>query len=801
MQRNILSVFLASPGDLQEERNVARTSVDRVNKILARRVGWQIELLGWEDTLPSYSRPQALINKDVDSSDLFLGILWRRWGQDTGKFSSGFEEEFIRAIDRRRKTGKPEIWLFFKEIDEESKKDPGDQLKRVLKFKDEQIELKELMFKEFSDIEKWGQIIHDGLIAHVLDLVKFEPEAVTQEQSVALEFAKRESATKEDQTEGKKADYPADLVNLFDKIVDKLKNGSEITFDTLEGTRFFLQSSAWFSETYLGEVFGNHEINLAYTKRSEWEISESERWFLLRSFLSDTYNNRPGWFWLKGKNQNEIDDILQWLLKNDTNVSVRRGAINLLADTFYKANREVIESGLAENNENIILDSIRLIRNAEKEEYLDLLEPLIKNENSHIREAAIEVKIELLYLKDPNQGFSFLIESGTKIPPLINSKLNSLDLQVNPDLLFKGLKGSETPIRRFCAKYLRKSKLISKNYCNELLKDPDSLVRKEGLLELIELGEKIDMDFIKKLFPEPKQSGRGLFGYGLSINEVKADDFIPMLFKKRSPVNLLSQLDFYNVNSEEAYRVLAIDYFQEVETRIRTDLDSEFETLKSDSELKLKEKYGDAAELISKKFKPEILDYIKGNFISAAIDGLALHGKKEDVKYARKYLGNTRHNMADHAAIKLLSRFGDSSDVNNLIEISSKSYGETKELALEAAFNLSKNKNELLKNLIEHEDKIISIFSIRKVSKYDMQHKVEIAKNLLNSKDDENRIKGLSILLNNLSEAELETILDEYLKQKTYYYNVVTWLDRCLYSTGRYKNYFHSKLVNRINQN
>ncbi len=159
MQRNIFTVFLASPGDLGEERKAARDSVERINKILARRIGWQIELLGWEDTLPGYQRPQTLINKEVDSCDLFLGVLWRRWGQDTGKFSSGFKEEFIRARDRRKNTGEPELWLFFKDIDEENLKDPGDQLKQVLQFKEEQRKLKELMFKEFNDIEKWGEII------------------------------------------------------------------------------------------------------------------------------------------------------------------------------------------------------------------------------------------------------------------------------------------------------------------------------------------------------------------------------------------------------------------------------------------------------------------------------------------------------------------------------------------------------------------------------------------------------------------------------------------------------------------
>ena len=121
-------------------------------------------------------------------------------------------------------------------------------------------------------------------------------------------------------------------------------------------------------------------------------------------------------------------------------------------------------------------------------------------------------------------------------------------------------------------------------------------------------------------------------------------------------------------------------------------------------------------------------------------------------------------------------------------------------MALEVALNLSENKNELLNNLMDHEDKFISNFSIIKLSIYDTQNKAELAKKLLNYKDDDRRIQGLSILLMNLSETELEGLLNEYLKQNTYYYNVVTWLDRCLYSTGRYKKHFYSKLVNKVNQ-
>jgi len=80
MERKILSVFVASPSDLSDERKALRDVVERLNKIYGRRTGWQIELWGWEDTLASFSRPQALINKDVENCDLFLGMIWKRWG-------------------------------------------------------------------------------------------------------------------------------------------------------------------------------------------------------------------------------------------------------------------------------------------------------------------------------------------------------------------------------------------------------------------------------------------------------------------------------------------------------------------------------------------------------------------------------------------------------------------------------------------------------------------------------------------------------------------------------------------------
>jgi hypothetical protein len=89
--RNVLTVFIASPSDLAPERQRAFEVVAEVNDVL-RSTNWAIELLGWEDTLPGFGRPQALINRDVERCDLFIGAVWGRWGSPPSQdslFSSG----------------------------------------------------------------------------------------------------------------------------------------------------------------------------------------------------------------------------------------------------------------------------------------------------------------------------------------------------------------------------------------------------------------------------------------------------------------------------------------------------------------------------------------------------------------------------------------------------------------------------------------------------------------------------------------------------------------------------------------
>lgn len=170
-KRNI-AVFLASPGDLSAERKWFRGAVDLLNTGFGDNANVEFEPLGWEDTLATTGRrPQGVINADVDRCDIFILMMYRRWGQvasDAAFCSSYTEEEFYRALDRFERTGAPEIFVFLKRVDAASEADPGPQLKKVLVFRRQLEEKKQVLYRYFDNSKKsFVAVIHNHLCAYV----------------------------------------------------------------------------------------------------------------------------------------------------------------------------------------------------------------------------------------------------------------------------------------------------------------------------------------------------------------------------------------------------------------------------------------------------------------------------------------------------------------------------------------------------------------------------------------------------------------------------------------------------------
>jgi len=151
-------VFIASPGDILLERQFFPEIIERVNKVKAKEKGILLEPVGWEDTLPGKGRPQEKINEDLRKSDLIVMLLWKRWGSYTGKYSSGFEEEYEIA-----KEGNKDIWFYFRSIPDAMLADPGEQLKKVLEFRNKVEIEKKYLFRAYEDEINWKELFFDDL--------------------------------------------------------------------------------------------------------------------------------------------------------------------------------------------------------------------------------------------------------------------------------------------------------------------------------------------------------------------------------------------------------------------------------------------------------------------------------------------------------------------------------------------------------------------------------------------------------------------------------------------------------------
>lgn len=161
-------IFIASPSDVAKEREAAREVVVSVSQHLGNRGGFVLEPVGWEDVPADAGRPQALINPRVRECDVFLGILWSRFGTETGVAESGTLEEFQEAESVRRQTGvRPTVKVFFCDravpIQRLRDADGNRQFEKVQEFRERYIAERRGIAKPYSHIHQFRDLLRQEL--------------------------------------------------------------------------------------------------------------------------------------------------------------------------------------------------------------------------------------------------------------------------------------------------------------------------------------------------------------------------------------------------------------------------------------------------------------------------------------------------------------------------------------------------------------------------------------------------------------------------------------------------------------
>lgn len=109
-----LRIFVASPGDVAREREHVVAVVSELNQTTAQDAGFVLQVVRWEThARPDLGRPQQVIFDQIGTIDVFVGLMWQRFGTPTGVAESGTEEEFNAALDAWQRERWPRVMFYF----------------------------------------------------------------------------------------------------------------------------------------------------------------------------------------------------------------------------------------------------------------------------------------------------------------------------------------------------------------------------------------------------------------------------------------------------------------------------------------------------------------------------------------------------------------------------------------------------------------------------------------------------------------------------------------------------------------
>jgi Domain of unknown function (DUF4062) len=162
----LFRLFIASPSDVKEERMIVQKTVDELNVTFTPQANIKIEVINWEKNVyPGVGDDaQHVVNKVInDDYDIFIGIMFSRFGTPTKRDSSGTKEEFERAYNNYSKEKlTPSIMIYFKNGAIEFDDIIPDQISAIQSFK-ENLKSKGVLYKDFKQVSDFEQMFRLNL--------------------------------------------------------------------------------------------------------------------------------------------------------------------------------------------------------------------------------------------------------------------------------------------------------------------------------------------------------------------------------------------------------------------------------------------------------------------------------------------------------------------------------------------------------------------------------------------------------------------------------------------------------------
>ncbi len=532
--RQVVSVFLASPGDLNAEREIARDVVARFNRRFSRLLNVTVELVIWEDVPSSHGRPQETINRDhLARCELFVGMLHERWGSATGKYSSGFEEEFTISEESLKESGRPAMGVLFKHVDEGRRNDPGKELAKVLEFKKSIGD--RILHKTFNSDAELKENLEDILVEHVLGLKLRHAKRVAEDVQSNREAGPTAGAEAPSEEEGV-PQLPAEGTVFLRAFVAKAQGTSEASpLTRVEIARFRLLSTLVSEGNDVGEL-GVHDANTLFTYRDDLDFADRECFGLIDTGLAQFKSeNVPLWHWLMRVNQ--LDGPSLGIRSLSGPPDRRTGALRLMkllrspigeADNISRS--FYLKLWFHESTPNGVREAAL--------EYLAVcgvdgdLEAVLKEVDGggyQTQTAANHAYVRILQRRNSEDALRALVELDFDgVTQEVVARVFERPEVLVTETLVAATAHRSRYVRRAATAVLRTRKALTKDLAEQLSDDDAPAVRLEALSARVEAGEAIDDDAAKAVLVRKKKIAGGLGALGAlsfgSLGELEGEE-------------------------------------------------------------------------------------------------------------------------------------------------------------------------------------------------------------------------------------------------------------------------------------
>lgn len=241
----VLTVFVASPSDVEEERNRLEDVIRDMNISWSKYFGIRLDLVKWEThTYPDFGEDaQAVINEQISQDyDVFVAIIWSVLGTPTGRAPSGTVEEFQLAKDRYDSDpSSVKIMIYFKDAPlQPSQLDP-EQLQLVKEFRSSLGE-EGALYRRFVHVDEFESLVRRHLEQYVQSWIRRDEEVTSQQpgadqlvSTVADDSAVSTVDEQDEEVLNGDEEKPG-LLDLEDEMAEEFSALSEVTVRIGEAT-------------------------------------------------------------------------------------------------------------------------------------------------------------------------------------------------------------------------------------------------------------------------------------------------------------------------------------------------------------------------------------------------------------------------------------------------------------------------------------------------------------------------------------------------------------------------------------